>query len=857
MVELSAVVKLRPARIALLVSPGDKAAVVKFMRICACMWGGRYNPIIPVFRKPPKAWSAEFPGDVTGIEIARGYIQFFEPDAFVEAQPGLLEKAGLGALRDYISHGRVITLDKLLSPEPNKDWAELRLGLPVTDCLRDKYRTEQRFLQRDPSAAIKIVGPPASGLAEVLFGVYPEDTNSEYFSRTYEDVYRPMALPCSAASWKRVLSERLNTPLSVTSHCIKPQRSWTDDVKIFVFDPNHVTDLIDLWNLKSEPNPLVPIPIGWWPDLLPEIHRIIANEYQRLQGNPNGIMRSAILEFSRGVSDEAQRNLLTSLQPGLPQSKNSQGSLSVKDWRDRIWDKPGGGMMNPPKRIVLDVEEKHLTLDVRQTDSRLSARYEPLRPSFASRYGVSRIRWVNSMRVGNYGNEDIATIYPYNTFNRKTPRVSASSRDVMIGTEGWSFAQQYDGIGELLQFETQQTAILDFLKKSGIEAQLSEPGHIAKQIIDQLGSLWDTRLIADEETLKLMNEMAGGVRRRQNGVDEVEEQFDPQSRTIQNWTSLLKRRETFSFQRLKLEDFTKANILVLGLQTQCTNCLNRNWDVVDRLGYSLTCKRCLKPYPFPQGASKKERDWTYRVAGPFSVQDYARGAYGVVLALQAISNLSYGFRSIDFITAVELKMESKKIEADYVAFHQAGAFDNQYDPTLIFGEAKSFGEGELLKPKDIERLKDLALKFPGSYLAVSVLRKEFTDAEKSLLRKLVKWTRKLSSDGGPRNRVLLLTGHELLGQSNSVSIKWEEVGGRHAEFSDFHHTQSLLDIAESSVAIHLDIRSFETERHEAWNNKQTRSEPSAFLRLPGQWGRMLHSMSGPDGPKAQESDPQD
>ncbi|MFC0218061.1 hypothetical protein ACFFJ7_06645 [Pseudochelatococcus lubricantis] len=91
MAELSAVVRLRPARIALLVSPRDKAAIIKFMRISACMWGDKYNPIIPVFRKRPKAWAAEFPGDVTGLEIARGYIQFFEPDAFVEAQPGLVE----------------------------------------------------------------------------------------------------------------------------------------------------------------------------------------------------------------------------------------------------------------------------------------------------------------------------------------------------------------------------------------------------------------------------------------------------------------------------------------------------------------------------------------------------------------------------------------------------------------------------------------------------------------------------------------------------------------------------------------------------------------------------------------------
>jgi hypothetical protein len=856
MSELSAVVRLRPARIALLVSPRDKAAVVKFMRISACMWGGRFNPIIPVFRKPPKAWAAEFPGDATGLEIARGYIQFFEPDAFVEAQPGLLEKAGLSALRGYISQGRVLTLDELLAPEPHKDWAVLHLGLPVTDCLEHSYRTNQRFQKRDPSSAMKIAMPPASGLAEAMFGVYPDNTGSEYFSQNYNGVHRPEALPCSPASWKRMMFEKLTTPLSVTSHCITPQISWNDDTKIFVFDPTHLTDLIDLWNLRSERNPLVPVPVGWSSELLPEIHSIIADAYKPLQGNPNGVMRSTILEFSRGVSDEARQKLIALLQPDLPQSKNGNDAMSVKHWRDRIWDRPGTGMMNQPKRIVLDVEEKRVALELKETDSKPSARYEPLRPSFASRFGSSHLRWVNSLRLANYGLSDLATIYPYNTFDRSRPRLNISSMDVMIGTEGWSIGQQYAGIDELLQFETQHTAILGFLKRSGIEARLSEPGHIAKQIIDQLGGLRGTGLIADAKTLKLMNEMAGGIRRRQNDIEEVQEHFDPRSHAVQEWVTLVTNRKARSYQFLELNHFTKANVLVLGLETKCTNCLNRNWDSVDRLGYSLTCKRCLKPYAFPQGGTSTDRRWMYRVAGPFSVQDYAKGAYGAVLALKTISEFGYHFQSINFITAVELELAGKWKEADYIAFHQADAFDSKYEPTLILGEAKSFGDGDLIKRKDIERLKELALRFPGSYLAVSVLRNEFTNNEKVLLKALVRWSRKLTVDGGPRNRVLLLTGHELLRQSEPISRTWKEIGGKHAELSGFHHTNSLRNIAEASIAIHLDMPSFESERHASWNKRKSK-DPKAFLRLPGQWGRMLHSMSGPEGPKAPDPEPQD
>jgi hypothetical protein len=808
------------------------------------MWGGKYNPIIPVFRRLPKAWAAEFPGDVTGLEVTRGYIQFFEPDAFVEAHSGLLEKAGLGSLRGNISRERVITLDELLVPEAHKDWADLHLGLPVTDCLEDIYRTEQRFQQRDPSAAIKVVEPPASGLAEAVFGVYPDDPSSDYFSRAYEEVYQPEEVPCSPAAWKRMMFEGVKTPLAVTSYHIRPQRLWANDVKIFVFDPAKLTDLIDLWNLRSEPNPLIPVPSGWVSELLPEIHRIIAHQYRPLQGNPNGIMRSATLEFSREISVEAQHKILEELQPGLPQSKGEQGSLSVKTWRDRIWDKPGRGMMNPPKRIVLDVEEKRTTLEVKEKENPPLARYESLCPSFASRYGLSQLRWVNTMRVATYGSSELATIYPYNTFDREWPRLGFSV-DVMIGTEGWSICQQYSGGGEILRLETQQTAILGFLKRSGMKAQLSEPGYIAKQVIDQLGGLSRTSLIANGDTLKLMNDMAGGVRRRRNGAEEVHEQFDPRSRPVKDWSNLIKSRKTHSYRSLELEHFTNANVLLLGLETQCTNCTNRNWDAVDRLGYTLTCKRCLKPYPFPQGGSSNERIWTYRVAGPFSVHDYAKGAYGAVLALQTLNELDSHFRSINFTTAVEIDMKGKKMEADYIVFYQPDAFENRYDPVLILGEAKSFGQGDLIKTKDISRLKELALCFPGSFLAVSVLRNEFTDSEKALLRQLVRWTRKLAEDGGPRNRVLLLTGHELLCQSGSISQKWRQIGGKHAEFSGLHNTRSLKDVAESSIAIHLGMPSFENERHAAWN-KRTRKNSNAFPRIPGQWGRMLHSFSGPE-----------
>ena len=56
MTDLSATIRLRPTRIALLVRPSDSVSIRTFMRTCTCLWGGAYNPIIPVFRKRPAEW---------------------------------------------------------------------------------------------------------------------------------------------------------------------------------------------------------------------------------------------------------------------------------------------------------------------------------------------------------------------------------------------------------------------------------------------------------------------------------------------------------------------------------------------------------------------------------------------------------------------------------------------------------------------------------------------------------------------------------------------------------------------------------------------------------------------------------
>jgi len=169
----------------------------------------------------------------------------------------------------------------------------------------------------------------------------------------------------------------------------------------------------------------------------------------------------------------------------------------------------------------------------------------------------------------------------------------------------------------------------------------SEPDHIAKQMLVHLGGLWGVSLLADLDTLKLLNKMAGGLRRKRNEDDMIEESFELRSASVKDWTDLIAQRQ--SKQPLlagALAEFTKRNVIRPGLETDCPNCNAKNWSTLTAVDYRITCERCLKPYDFPQAALREQnRDWTYRAVGPFSERDYGRGSYGALLALRVLCKI--------------------------------------------------------------------------------------------------------------------------------------------------------------------------------------------------------------------------
>jgi len=179
-----------------------------------------------------------------------------------------------------------------------------------------------------------------------------------------------------------------------------------------------------------------------------------------------------------------------------------------------------------------------------------------------------------------------------------------------------------------------------------------------------------------------------------------------------------------------------------------------------------------------------------------------------------------------FATSMNLTFDGIEREVDFIAWHSEDRMrETHRPPQLRIGEAKSLGQGELIKASDLTKLKEVAKKLPEAVIVIAVLRDHFTETEKKLLSSLVKWGQRVNLYGEPTNPVLLLTSHELT-MDHHLSSVWKGLGGIHAKFAEYNHTRTLFEFANSTQQIYLGMRSFQQEREQYWRKRHARRAAS-------------------------------
>ena len=793
MTRISGEITLRPTRIGFLVRPTDTASISRIMRWNTCLWGGRSNPIIPVGRYPA-CWREERSSlHKPDREVAREYMRFFEPDVLVEAEPGLATSIGYGALDEERYESQLLGLDNLYSSEGDYQ-PRFRFGLSVVDAYRDIYQSQRQFVLRDSSPALIFNETPHSPIAEAAFGAFPREERARDFLQSYIDVFRPEAGDLEVKHWFQLFRDRAMTPFTPTYHKIEIEpRGWRE-LSFFIFDHTQSTDLIDYWNKRLFETPVFPVPLCWFQDIAPTMVDMITRNHRPIPGNPSGMKFSSTVFFGRSIRQEEVVELICTYLADCPKESFRRGGV----WHPTV---PTGRHGPICERHVVKVDNAAIDVELFEGNS---IRLDTVSPDLASRFGGGHYRWANVVTLDSFHTDSLAFLYPSNLDDRTTPRLfrSLGERPV-ISREGWVIGQHHKGLPTLMELSDGSVAIGEWLERKGIRSELSSAGRIAKQMIENLGGLWGSHLIADEETVRLLESMATQEVVRGSVDDVTRRQYEGRTAIVGQWKTLIDKRAEKQLPLLTLDDFTAHGILKLGLGVSCPNCAHGNWYSLDDVSDQVICERCLKPFSFPQDATGAR--WRYRVTGPFSVPNFAEGAYSVALTLDLFSRKLSGGPNIKmtYSTGLNLRHEKFDREVDFAFWHSEGATLGQSaEPQFVFGEAKSFAV-EAVTDCDIESLKLVAEAIPGSIVVISVLKKAFSDLEKERLARFTEWGWELIQ-GQPRAQVLLLTGIELFADFD-VGMEWKNVGAPYPADTPYSVFHDLHALAQTTQKIHLGL----------------------------------------------------
>ncbi|TWD09790.1 hypothetical protein FB595_104137 [Sphingobium sp. AEW010] len=806
---VTADITLRPIRLGFLVDPRDIVSIRRVMRMATTMWGGIMCPIIPVMKRLPTAWSSNQLSEQPQ-QISQGYIRFFEPDLLVQTKPGQLNAINLSEEPSWSARESFFNFDDLIRDDHGMA-ADLNVGTNISYIYHQLFTDEFQFQKRiDPQILHFSKGSTKdTTFFEAAFGYFPADERLGYIEENYRQAFAAKLTPPSFDTWLDLAKGRAGYPLYYTRRGAEIRHAGRSDPSIFIFDPASGTDLIDFWNFRLFTRDVIPVNVHWLEQSRDFILRDIRDNHRLLPTNPNGVMIHTAIHVARSLNMEAVLKRLDLPAAGLPDH-----SVSVQGWYPAIWREPEEDeRISRPGASTMSLKSRQVQLTPSGKD-RITLQFPVQAPDFEVNARGNGASFVNVVKVRQYhAGKQIAEALPAATFDCRDSYPVRGSGDQFVSREGYVTFHRYAHDDSYLHLASPKQAILSWLKARDIVAVPSDAGRVAEQVIASVGGLNGSRVFGERTIVHLLDRMA---RSRTEWHDGSADEYSDKTATVQEWVTVLKSIQKKAYGQWKTLDRLVADgMLQLGLAPRCPHCTQENWYSLDDVGTQLSCARCIKPFPFPQGNPDRKL-FKYRVIGPFATPGYARGGYAVALTLQFIEHKLGGMNEFTYATGLELNHGGGKSETDFFGWYGKDRMGKAArDPITIVGECKSFAS-ESFRPKDISRLRELATLLPGSYLVAACLKDELSRAEIEGLRAVAKW-------GWTQVRpspLIVLTGIDLF-SNGPFSVGWEKAGGARAAY--IKANQHIFDFTTLADATQQAILGMSSEDVAAVRYKRSRA----------------------------------
>jgi hypothetical protein len=674
--------RLRPLRFGFLIRPGDSESLLKAIQLNTCLWGGRFNPIIPVFRRLPPGWSddlferhPEISKQFTARakrrvkrfrtharEFVRGYIDAFEPDYLVEMTAGLAK--GI-----TFEQSLVLKPDDIIPPEGAYP-ADVRVGLSVLSLYQNLHDRQFRFVQKEPPrvVAVRAKKPTLSLFAATCFGSFPSSGELARFAEAYKAAFSPETVEIDGSNF----FDAMIAPLRLGAQGLRvTPRGWRRDFTIFLLDARQPEDLVDYWNLRALGWQVVPVPKQWRDDSVEPCRRQVQAAYTPLQGNAE-IMNRTTLLLSRCIANEEGVSFARAISAPTDPGHQHQPSVSIQQWYPRIWDRWA--------REKDGCERPEVTADEEQVECPLEGvsaiRFKSIDPAFMGESFSFGAGWANVIRISDYSfNRDIGTVLPSDAMHLERLLGTVGVGDISISSEGIVIRCQYRRWTHHWNLPSGLQIFSSWLSQRGFNTSLSVAGRLTAALIRSTDGIHGIQTIAHPEILQKLNKMAHG------DIDQqAEEATGRQTRvrapfeSHREWWKLLLQvtKNNSEVARNYLNLLVRRRVLAIGLRLQCPICSQFGWHSLGDVKENLKCDRCLSEFLFPATTPPKETDWCYRTQGPFSVGDFAQGGYCVALAIRFLASTLRAEAS--WVPSLTLRHRDSELEFDFGLFWRESRF---------------------------------------------------------------------------------------------------------------------------------------------------------------------------------------
>jgi hypothetical protein len=716
----------RPVRIGWVVSNRETTPLETMARWNACLWGGRYNCVIPAH----------------DTELADRLVSHFAVDVLLPVEPDDATNAYINRF-PHLTHLR---------------WSESifrRHDCEFTDirhALRRIIANQDKELEKHLCLPAWDANDPLSALLAIQFGAYPAtDVEIADYRGGIRSAFgiSDTGIPIDGEI-SVVLLEGIS-PLQLTGHDVTLSRhrhGWLGPGIVI----GSVTDfdaLAMFWNLRAAGASLI---------------FYDQNYGTRLKAITNAFLR----KFCKPSLDgDAQINFWTrtaiSRDDWKPDLELGETRISVIDGRDTsLWN----GLNIERQRPNFSLLHRDVVPTYSESGGKANASFAlPGRPFTDEDVLSLRQKYAVVVSARQYGTLDAE-------FTFETPFAPRLNEFY-----GRNFHFEYDAarsqmgrlddgaVAIITAVSTQRLSISAFrvfewmkafFALSNISIERSEPGLRAMRLIAQLGGLRDCRVLKIRGVRNLLRKYGVDDSFTRSGAIEAIRDIDPATEVVGFDAFKNLHIEYRPKPDMKPDDVLRylleRRVFRVGLGLMCPNCQLPSWLHLDDVKTVSSCPYCDHNYDItPQ---LKDRDWRYRRSGIFGRDDDQLGGVPVALTLQQLSN-SLPDGVLMYSTAMTFQSKSAGIEpceSDFVAIVQGSLGMSETPVQIVFGETKTEGPIDAQDIRKLAKLADAVSRELGeAYILLSKTGK-FSSAEIALARTL-------SSER--HRRVILWSGDEL------------------------------------------------------------------------------------------------